>query len=603
MDFYPEGLDPILVNVKKNEILSRQIHGKVAVVIFFFTVFCYGYAWGLELTLRNVFQVTAALALRSHSLLSTVNVIRSVVAAAINLVVARTSDTFGRLQVIVVAIIIALVGNIVSSQATDIAYFSVGTAIHQVGISGMMTTSQLLVMDNSTMKWRMACALIPDMSVIINTWVSGNITDTIGTRWRWGIAMWAFILPLACVPLGAVMLYMEIKARRTEEWQELQRQYDEAKRVRNAGKLWVKVWWEYLVDVTERLDIIGSILTMAMFGLILAPFTLAGGAKLQWGKAKILAPMIIGFSMIPFVMLYEFKVAKYPLLPHRILTIPSIWAGSVLAMLQNIVLWMPADYMFTLLIIGVNQSIELATRIQSLTLFVSTLTGTVVGLFVVYYRHTKPLIIFGVCTWFIAAGLLVRYRTGLDAYGGYLGGTILFGLGLGFMHYSTLTAMQLYVKHEDMAMVTAFHLLMYYFGMGIGSSILGAVWTQTMEKQLIKHLGDPQLAAEAYKLPFEFIKDHPWGTEVRYNMVMAYDHVQWVLCVVAVCLVAPMLFAALCIKDNYLANKRSLDGEEGTAMPTLAWFRRKPSKEKPMEASLESPEAPSEVESHLSEKK
>lgn len=596
MENYPEGLDPILVNVKKNEILSRQIKGKVFVVLFFFTVFLYGYAWGLESTLRNVFQVTAALALRSHSLSSTVNVIRSVVAAAINLVVARTADTFGRFQVIAFLILIALVGNIVSSQATDIAYFAVGTAVHQVGISGLMTTSQLLVLDNSTLRWRMACALIPDMSVIINTWVSGNITDTLGTRWRWGIAMWAFILPLACVPLGAMLTYMEVKARRTEEWKELQRQYDEAKKARNEGKSKVAVWWEYLLDVSQRLDVIGSILVMAMFGLILAPFTLAGGAKLQWGKAKILVPLIIGFAMIPFVMLYEIKFAKYPLLPHRILKIPSIWAGSVLAMLQNIVLWMPADYMFTLLIIGVNQSIELATRITSLTLFVSTITGTFVGLFVVYYRHTKPLIIFGICMWFVAAGLLVRYRTGLDAYGGYIGGVILFGLGLGFMHYSTLTSMQLYVKHEDMAMVTAFHLLMYYFGMGIGSSILGAVWTQTMERQLIKHLGDPELAAEAYKLPFEFIKNHPWGTPIRHNMVMAYDHVQWVLCVVAVCLVAPMLLAALCIKDNYLANRRSLEGKD-LEMPKFSWFKRKPAKVEP----ADSPESPaSDMESHVS---
>ena len=58
-----------------------------------------------------------------------------------------------------------------------------------------MNTAYLLVLDNSTLRWRMACALIPDMATIINTWASGSITQSVDTNWRWGIAMWAFILP------------------------------------------------------------------------------------------------------------------------------------------------------------------------------------------------------------------------------------------------------------------------------------------------------------------------------------------------------------------------------------------------------------------------
>lgn len=159
---------------------------------------------------------------------------------------------------------------------------------------------------------------------------------------------------------------MEWLARRTDEWKELQAQYNEAKAQVNAGKNRRQIAWQYLKDIFVRLDVIGLISVMAMFGLILVSFTLAGGTKLQWRKAKILCSLIIGFALIPPVISSEVKFAKYPLVPVRALKIKGIWAEMTITTLQIVVWWMPADYMYTLPIVGVNRSIALATRITSL---------------------------------------------------------------------------------------------------------------------------------------------------------------------------------------------------------------------------------------------
>ena len=135
-------------------------------------------------------------------------------------------------------------------------------------------------------------------------------------------------------------------------------------------------------------------------------------------------------------------------------------------------------------------------------------------------------------------------------------------MGVGLYQYSTLTVMQLYVKKEDMAAVTAFYLLIYYFGLGVRSSISGAVRTQVMDRELIKHMDDPKEALQAYPLPFNYIKTQPWGDPMRQKMVDAYDHVQWVLCVVGVCLMAPMFIAALVIKDRYLLSKGGYEDDD-----------------------------------------
>lgn len=198
----------------------------------------------------------------------------------------------------------------------------------------------------------------------------------------------------------------------------MQAQYNEAKAQINAGKNRRQIAWQYLKDIFVRLNVVGLILVMAMFGHILVSFTLAGGTKLQWGKAKILCPLIIGFALIPPVILYKVKFAKNPLVPVRALKVKSIRAGMTITTLQMVVWWMPADYMYTLLIVGVNQSIALATRRTSLGEFVYTITGTIVGFFVAKFRHTQPLIIAGVLICFVAVGMLVHFCTGLSAYGG-----------------------------------------------------------------------------------------------------------------------------------------------------------------------------------------
>lgn len=63
-----------------------------------------------------------------------------------------------------------------------------------------------------------------------------------------------------------------------------------------------------------QLDVIGIVLLIAVFALILVPFTIAGGASEQWTKGKVIAPLVIGLFCIPIWIWWETK-APYPMLP------------------------------------------------------------------------------------------------------------------------------------------------------------------------------------------------------------------------------------------------------------------------------------------------
>lgn len=76
-----------------------------------------------------------------------------------------------------------------------------------------------------------------------------------------------------------------------------------------------------------HLDIIGILLLIVIFSCILVPFTIAGnitGNKpQQWGEAKVIAPLVIGFLCIPVWLLWEGQWAKSSLLPFKVSQISS----------------------------------------------------------------------------------------------------------------------------------------------------------------------------------------------------------------------------------------------------------------------------------------
>jgi hypothetical protein len=77
--------------VLRMEALSAHISSKDRIAIFL-SVFLIAYAYGLDGTLRYTYQPTATNAFANHSLLSTISVVRAVIAAAAQ--VSRTDSIF-----------------------------------------------------------------------------------------------------------------------------------------------------------------------------------------------------------------------------------------------------------------------------------------------------------------------------------------------------------------------------------------------------------------------------------------------------------------------------------------------------------------------------
>lgn len=547
--------------IRKAEILAAQYESRPLRLLFFISAFFCAYCYGLDGTLRYFFQTFATSSYLQHSLYATVNVIRAVVAAASQPTYARLSDKFGRLELFTVSVIFYAVGTVIESQAYDINRFAGGAVLYQIGYSGVMLILQVSLADMSPLNWRLFASFVPALPFIINTWVSGDVSSDLHNNhsWNYSIGIWAFIFPLSCVPLFGCYFHMRYLARKTPEWAQIKAEERAA----------FKGWKQYFIDLFWQLDVVGILFIICVFGFILVPFTIAGGVSSQWRKASTIAPLVIGFVLVPFFILWEYKFAKFPIVPWPLLKDRGVWAALLIACFVTFIYYMPNDFMFTVLIVGMRASVKAASRITSLYSFVSVIVGPILGLVLTKVRYTKPFIIFGCAVWFVALGLMVHYRgdnNGVESQiylNGVTGALCVMGFGAGFFTYVTQVSIETCTNHEYMAVVLSLYLASYNIGSALGASVSGAIWNQLMYPTIVRkmeELGvDTSLAVVAYGSPFDFIVTYVWGTTERIAVVLAYADVQKKLCITGLCLCVPLLVASLFLRNHYLESVQSLD--------------------------------------------
>ncbi|KAF9024138.1 MFS general substrate transporter [Hymenopellis radicata] len=540
---------------------------KWAKVSLFVSIFLVAYAYGLDGTIRYTYQTYATNSYATHSLLATINVIRSVIAAAAQPTLAKLMDVFGRFEVLAVSVVFYVVGTIIEATSTGVHGFSGGAVLYQasqhIGYTTIMLLAEVLVGDTTSLRNRVLFSFVPALPFVINTWISGNITDAVlgVTTWQWGIGMWAIIYLVCSLPLMATLYFAGRRAKKNGTLSAYRTPFQQL----GFRKLALALFWQ--------LDVIGIILIIAVFALILVPFTLAGSAQDKWRSGDIIAMLVVGVLCIPVFVYWEMR-AKHPLVPFLLLQDRGVWGALGIAMLLNTTWYMQGEYLYTVLVVAFGESITSATRITSLYSFASVITGTVLGFVVRYVRYLKPFIVFGVSLFFVAFGLLIRFRGGVgsSSHSAIIGAQIVLGIAGGMFSYPTQASIQANTRHEHMATVTALYLASYSIGSAFGGTLSGAIWTNVLPEQLASRLGNVTLAAEVYGSPLTYGLLYEFGSPERTAIVDAYKHTQRLLCITGIALCVPMLGFALLLRNPRLTDDQSNPEAEKTVTfdpPTL----------------------------------
>ncbi|PLN79065.1 MFS general substrate transporter [Aspergillus taichungensis] len=537
---------PVSPGVQRIEAISSTFT-RTDRVFFFFFIFILAYVYGLDGTLRYTYQPIATDEFGQHSLLSTINVLRAVIAVAAQPTLAKIADVFGRIEVIILSVVFYTVGTIVEAAAKNTPTFCAGAVLYQIGYTGIMLLVEVLIGDTTSLRTRLIFSFIPATPFIINTWVSGNIAFAVlsATSWRWGIAMWAIIFPVCAIPLFVILYRGHYKVKR-----ECQGGY--------KSRLGALTSTQGIIELLHYLDVVGIFLLIAWMALILVPFTIAKDGSDQWKTAKILAPLVCGIFCIFLWALWE-RRCPHPMIPFKLLRDRGVWGALGIAFMLNLSWSIQGEFLFTVLRVSFDEGVTSATRITSLYSFVSVITGCILGFVVLEFRRLKPFIIMGTILFMVAFGLLIRYRGGTEGsnHSGIVGAQVLLGIAGGLFPYPAQASIQAATKHEHMAVVTAVYLALYQFGSAVGNTIAGAIWRQVLNAKLTHQLGDASQAATVFASPLSFIVDHPVGTPMRDGVIIAYRETQRLLCVTGICLTVPLIVFSLCIRNPRMGDEQS----------------------------------------------
>lgn len=553
----PEGTE--LPGVQKAEILASQDESILFKAIFVFTIFLLSFGSNLDYNNRSTFTQYSLLEFEANQLTTTIQVVSTIIQAAGQIAYARTIDIFGRLEMYVIALVFYVIGTIVQSQATSVSRYACGAVFYQLGYTGLSLIITVILSDFSSLRWRLYFLNVTSYPYIIITWMYGNVVQDIGAEehWSWGIGMWAFILPLAHIPFACCFAYIYWRAYKNNRFKDIFGLNTQSIKKNGFGAFALDIFW--------KSDIVGLFLMAVCLGCILTPLTLAGGKSATWRTAHIIVPIVIGGCLLPATVCYEIYVSRYPIFPRFFLVsrgiIPPLLISFFMDLLSNVV----SGHLYNVLLVGVNEPMTSATRIQTLSNFVSVVVGFFLGLAVVYIRHLKPFIIAGTLLYLLAIGLLIRYRGGLDSHSGIIAGECMMGLGSGFFIYPVTVVLQSHVPHDLLASITAMNNVLTSVGGAIGQAISGAIWTQLLYPKLAENLGS-QDASSALTEPYKFIAKYAWGTVQRDNAVDAYKKVQKIECVVGIAFTGVMVLLALIIRERRLTKDQSIEGKKGAAL-------------------------------------
>ncbi|KAH7134585.1 major facilitator superfamily domain-containing protein [Dactylonectria estremocensis] len=521
-------------------------------IFIFFGVFLVAYAYGLDGTTRYTYQPYATASFSNHSLVSTVATLRAVIAAAAQPTSAKIADVFGRVELICLSVFFYVLGTVIESISKNVSQFAAGAIIYQIGYTMIILLVEVIVADITSTRARLFFSYIPALPFIINTWVSGDVTEAVlgATSWHWGVGMWCIIYPVCALPL---IISLSLVGRRAKKEGKLDN-YRSSFQQLGFQNLAVELFW--------LLDTIGIILLIAVFALILVPLTIAGGFQAAWNSPQVVAPLVIGFVCIPVFALWEVKAAPHPLVPFALMKDRAIWGPMGIAILLNFAWTMQGDYLYTVLIVAFNFSIKAATRVTSLYSFASVLTGTFLGLVVYKVRRLKVFIVTGTCLFLVAFGVLYHYRADPSSKGraGVIGAQIFLGIAGGMFPYPAQAALQAYVKHENLAVMTGVYLATYNVGSALGNAVSGAIWTQVLPTTLGKNLAsiNETLAVSAYADPFTAALEWPMGTPERTAIVNSYQDVQRYLTITGMCLCIPLIGFSLVLRNPKLTGDQNL---------------------------------------------
>jgi EmrB/QacA subfamily drug resistance transporter len=358
----------------------------------------------------------------------------------------KFGDLYGRKKFFQIAIIVFLIGSMLSGLSQNMLELILCRALQGAGAGGLMVGSQSIIGDvippRQRGRYMGYFGAVFGLSSILGPLAGGFFTQHVSWRWIFYINV-----PIGIAAFIAVALVLHVPVRK----------------------------------VHHKIDWLGTaLLSAGVVGLIL--ITTWGGTTYAWGSGIIVGLAIASVALLAIFVVVQSKVAE-PIIPlslfrNRTFNVAAI-VGFVIgfAMFGSIV-YLP---LYLQIVHGASPTLSGLELLPMVTGML--ITFVVSGQLVSRTGHYRifPILGLGVST----VGFVALARLGAHSSFGFAAiGMFIVGLGLGLVMQVLIVAVQNSVPHSQLGTATANATFFRTIGGAFGVAILGAVFNT----QLLSHL-------------------------------------------------------------------------------------------------------------------
>ncbi|PYH86258.1 siderochrome-iron transporter [Aspergillus uvarum CBS 121591] len=481
------------------------------------------------------------------SKLATLNTAASIISAVTKPPIAKISDVLGRGEAYVFAVSCYLLSYILCASSQSFDTYAGGYVLYSIGQAGTSFLNATIVSDLSSMRWRGFAYNILYVPFLITPWVSAFIVDSVvnGIGWRWGIGMFAILMPFGAIFIITTLLIFQWRAKK-------------------AGLVLTEQLSIY--EFCSRIDLGGLMLLSGGFSLILIPITLAATVADRWKAPWVDALIAVGTIILACLYPYEKHVARHPVVPVHYIWNLSVLIPVILVAVDNISFGATHTYLYVWSMVSHNFNARDAQFLYYVNGVMQALVGMATGLVMYRLRSYKWIGVAGAVIRMVGYGVMVRLRTNKSSVAELVIVQLVQGIGSGIIETVAVVAAQIAVSHAEMAQVTSLVMLAAYLGNGIGSSIAGGIYSGELRHQLRLHLGPDVNQAEVEKLYNSITGTLPaWGSLERMAINRAYSDVMGLITIAALAFSAPVVILSLVLPNKKLGDGHNLMQGKGSS--------------------------------------
>ncbi|KAJ5775280.1 uncharacterized protein N7511_000291 [Penicillium nucicola] len=425
-----------------------------------------------------------------HSLLSVISVITSVMGAACLMPIAKVLNLWDRTTGFIIMILIAIMGLIMMAGCHNIATYCAAQAFYTVGFTGAIFCIDVMTSDTSSLRDRGIAFAFTSSPGMITAFSGSPLSNQFHeTNWRWAYGTICIVLPIVASPLIVVWQLAKRKAAKEGTLQYKPRS--------------TRTWFDSIRFYIIEFDIIGIFLMIGGTILFLTSFNIAGNTQGQWKSPKIIAMMVVGFCVLVAFAIYERWLAPKPFVPYHLLVDRTVIGACLLDITYQVSYYCWASYFTSYLQVVYNTSLTQAGYISAIFDFMDPIWLIACGFCIRATGRFKWLLCF--------ARWVPVHVSDIPCRGG---GTLILIEQIAVMAAST---------HEEYAAMLALLSTFGNIGGAIGSSVSGAIWTNTLPGKLRELL--PTELKDQWSTIYEDLEvqlSYPVGSPARIAIQDAY---------------------------------------------------------------------------------